>query len=456
MRNNEKMHLGLFMYPTGHHIAAWRMPGSVADAGVNFKHYVDIARMAEAAKFDMIFLADSATIGSADPKSLYRISTRYLCQFEPVVTLGSLAAVTERIGLVATVTTTYSEPYTVARQFATLDHVSGGRAAWNVVTSGEALEAGNYGRDIHLDAPTRYARAREYVGVVKKLWDSWEADAFVRDKEAGIFFDPDKLHVTNHKGEFFQVRGPLNVARTPQGQPVIVQAGASEAGRDLSAQYGEVVFGAPQNGLEATKVLYADVKGRMAKYGRHPDDMKIMLGLFPIVGETQQEADRKFEALLDKVHPDIIRQNITQITGLDVSNYDLDAPAPRDLPDTDGMKAKRDFLVDVLRQEGMTLRKFYRTLGAARGHKVVIGTAKKIADEMEEWFVEKGCDGYLVMPPYFPGPLQDFADHVIPELQRRQLFRTEYEGRTLRENLGLRAPQHFASQDQTQALAAEG
>jgi FMN-dependent oxidoreductase (nitrilotriacetate monooxygenase family) len=444
MRSEEKMRLALFIYPTGHHIAAWRMPGSVADAGINFKHYADMAKIAEAARFDMIFLADSNTIGSNDPKSLFRISTRYLCQFEPLVALGGIAAVTERIGLVATATTSYSEPYTLARQFASLDHMSAGRTGWNVVTSGEPLEAQNFGREAHLDGPTRYARAKEYVEVANKLWDSWEDDAFVRDKEAGVFFDPEKLHVTNHSGEFFKVRGPLNIARSPQGRPVIVQAGASEAGRELSAQYGEVIFGAPQNGLEPTKVLYADVKGRMAKYGRQPDDLKLMLGLFPVVGATKQEAERKFEQLMDMVHPDLIRQNIQQITGLDVSNHDLDAPAPRDLPDTDGMKAKRDFLVEVLREKGMTLRKLYRKLGAARGHKVVVGTAKEIADEMEEWFVEKGCDGYLVMPPYFPAPLTDFTTEVVPELQRRKLFRTEYEGKTLRENLGLPYPKHFA------------
>jgi FMN-dependent oxidoreductase (nitrilotriacetate monooxygenase family) len=453
MQQNANMALGLFMYPTGHHISGWRMPDAVADAGINLSHYIEVAQLAEAAKFDMMFFADSNTIGADDPKSLFRISTRYMCQFEPFTLLGALSAMTQKIGLIVTATTTYSEPYTMARKMASLDHLSGGRAAWNVVTSGDAHEAQNFGRDEHWGREERYDRAREYVDVVKGLWDSWEGDAFLRDKDNGIFFDPDKLHILNHKGPHFSVRGPLNLPRPPQGWPVIVQAGASLPGRDLSARIGEVVFAAPQGGLEAAKKYYADVKGRMAAYGRQPDEMKIMLGIFPVVGDTAEEAERKYDRLMEMTHPDLVTQNLKQILGLDVSTYDLDGPPPQDIPETGGMKSKRDMLLGLLRQDGMTLRKLYQDLAAARGHWVVKGTPAQIADRMEEWFRAEATDGFLIMPAHFPVAFQDFTDKVVPELQRRGLFRTEYEGKTLRDHLGLKYPPHFTMEPAQKRIA---
>ena len=453
MQQNSKMALGLFMYPTGHHISGWRMPHAVADAGINLPHYIEMVQLAEHAKFDMFFLADSNTIGADDPKSLFRISTRYMCQFEPFTLLGALAVMTQRIGLIVTATTTYSEPYTMARKMASLDHMTGGRAAWNVVTSGDPHEAPNFGRDEHWGREERYLRAREYVDVVKGLWDSWEDDAFVRDKENAIFFNPDKLHTLNHKGTHFSVRGPLNLPRPPQGWPVIVQAGASAPGRDLSARIGEIVFAAPQGGLSAAQEYYKDVKGRMAAFGRRPEDMKIMIGMCPVVGDTEEEADRKYDELMSITHPDVVVQNLNQILGMDISGYDLDGPPPQDLPETAGMKSKRDMLVSVMRKEGMTLRALYRDLAAARGHWIVKGTPAQIADEMETWFRAEGTDGFLIMPAYFPVALQDFTEKVVPELQRRGLFRTEYEGKTLRDHLGLEYPVHFARQTAEKKLA---
>jgi FMN-dependent oxidoreductase (nitrilotriacetate monooxygenase family) len=321
------------------------------------------------------------------------------------------------------------------------------------VTSGDPHEAPNFGRDEHWGREERYHRAREYVDVVKGLWDSWEDDAFVRDKENAIFFDPDKLHTLNHKGTHFSVRGPLNLPRPPQGWPVIVQAGASAPGRDLSARIGEIVFAAPQGGLAAAQEYYKDVKGRMAAFGRKPQDMKIMIGMCPVVGDTEEEADRKYDELMSITHPDVVVQNLNQILGMDISGYDLDGPPPQDLPETAGMKSKRDMLVGVMRKEGMTLRALYRDLAAARGHWIVKGTPAQIADEMQTWFRAEGTDGFLIMPAYFPVGLQDFTEKVVPELRRRGLFRTEYEGETLRDHLGLEYPVHFAKQTAEKKLA---
>jgi len=440
-----QMHLGLFLYPTGHHIAAWRHPESVPDAGINLQHVIDLCRQAEAAKFDLVFLADSNTVGADDPAALFRISTRYLCQFEPVTLLGAIAAQTTSIGMVSTVTTTYTDPFSVARRFATLDHMSAGRAGWNVVTSADEREAGNFGVSRHMDRDLRYDRAGEFVEVVRGLWDSWEDDAFLRDRDSGVFFDPAKLHVLNHQGRHFSVRGPLNIARPPQGWPVVVQAGASEPGRDLSARIAEVVFAAPQGGIAAQRAYYADVKSRLARYGRDPDQMKIMLGLFPVVGRTRDEADALYAQLMELVHPEVVRQNLSQILGLDVSAHDIDGPPPLDLPPTNGMQAKRDMLVERLRSPGMTLRKLYQELAGARGHWMVRGTATDVADAMQDYFEAETADGFLVMPPWFGAPLRNVTEGVIPELQRRGLFRTDYAGRTLRAHLGLKRPAHPAS-----------
>ncbi|SDJ54795.1 LLM class flavin-dependent oxidoreductase [Variovorax sp. OV700] len=433
--------LGAFLMQTGHHIAAWRHPGAQADAGSNFRHYVELAQKAEAAKFDAVFLADSVGVRNSDLPSLSR--TARADHFEPLTLLSAIAALTERIGLIATVSTSFNEPFNVARKFASLDQISGGRSGWNLVTSSGTGEAQNFNRDEHFEHALRYERAAEFHDVVTGLWDSWEDDSFVRDKPSGLYFDEHKLHVLGHKGAHFSVRGPLNVARSPQGRPVVVQAGASEAGRDLAARTAEVIFVAHQT-VEEAKAFYADVKGRLPRHGRHPDEVKIMPGIFPVVGRTQAEAEEKFEQLQELVHPVVgvsLLSNV--IGGFDFSSLPVDAPLP-ELPETNGPKSRQRLLLDLARRENLSIRDLYLRIAGARGHQQVVGTPASIADQLQQWFEEGGADGFNIMAPWFPGGLDDFIELVLPELRRRGLFRTEYEGRTLREHLGLQRPVHRA------------
>lgn len=433
--------LGAFLMQTGHHIAAWRHPGAQADAGVNFRHYVELAQKAEAAKFDAIFLADSVGVRNSDLASLAR--TARSDHFEPLTLLSAIAALTDRIGLIATVSTSFNEPFNVARKFASLDQISGGRSGWNLVTSSGTGEAQNFNRDEHFEHALRYERAAEFHDVVTGLWDSWEDDSFVRDKESGQYFAEDKLHVLGHKGKHFSVRGPLNVARSPQGRPVVVQAGASEAGRDLAARTAEVIFVAHQT-LDEAKAFYTDIKDRLPKHGRHPDDVKIMPGIFPVVGRTQAEAEEKFEQLQALVHPVVGLSLLSNVIGgFDLSGLPVDGPLPA-LPETNGPKSRQRLLLDLARRENLSIRDLYLRIAGARGHQQVVGTPTLIADQLQQWFEEGGADGFNIMAPWFPGGLDDFITLVLPELRRRGLFRTEYEGRTLREHLGLRRPVHPA------------
>jgi alkanesulfonate monooxygenase len=435
----KQLRLGAFLPGSGHHVASWRHPDAQADGGLNFQHYQQIAQTAERGKFDMLFLADGVAVRDRgqDPKVLSRSGK--VVQFEPFTLLSALSVVTERIGLTATVSTTYNEPFHLARKFASLDHLSGGRAGWNLVTSATEAEALNFNREKHMEHTLRYERAKEFVDVVTKLWDSWEDDAFLRDKESGVYFDPDKLHVPNHKGEHFSVRGPLNVARPPQGYPVIIQAGSSEDGKNLAAQTAEVIFTAQQT-LEEAQAFYADVKGRLAQYGRTPDSLKIMPGVFPVIGKTEQEAKDKFDQIQELIHPQVGLSLLGgMIGGFDLSGYPLDGPLP-DLPETNGGKSRQKLLTDLAGRESLTIRQLYLAIAGARGHWQILGTPEQIADRLEEWFVNNAADGFNIMPPYLPGGLDEFVDLVIPELRRRGLFRTEYEGRTLRENLGLTRP----------------
>jgi FMN-dependent oxidoreductase (nitrilotriacetate monooxygenase family) len=434
-----QLRLGAFLYPSGHHIAAWRHPEAQADAGVNFRHYVKLAQAAEAAKFDLVFLADGVGTRGDNVEFLSRTAHSYVAQFEPITLLSALAAVTEHVGLVATASTSFNEPYHVARKFASLDHISGGRAGWNLVTSSNEHEAKNFNRDKHFEHAERYERAIEFAEVVEGLWDSWEDDAFLRDKDQGRFFDPERRHVLDHKGRFFQVRGPLNVARSPQGHPVVVQAGSSEAGRDLAARTAEVIFTAQQT-LEDAVDFYSDVKGRLAQYGRHPDDLKIMPGVFPIVGRSESEAREKFEQLQALIDPKVGLALVSGLTGgFDLSGYPLDGPIP-ELPETNASKSRQLLTLELARRENLTIRQLYLRVAGARGHWQLVGTPAQIVDQLEERFVKGGADGYNVMPPVLPAGLDDFVELVIPELRRRGLFRSEYEGRTLRDNLGLRRP----------------
>jgi alkanesulfonate monooxygenase len=432
-----RMKLGAFLHPTGHHVAAWRHPRAQADGGVNFLHYAELARTAERGRFDMLFLADSAAVWEASPEALSRSPRSD--HFEPLTLLSALAAVTARIGLVATVTTTYNEPFHVARKFASLDLLSGGRSGWNLVTSSNQAEAYNFSRDAHLAHAARYDRAREFAQVVLGLWDSWGDDAFVRDKASGRYFEPDKLNILDHNGRHFRVKGPLNVARSPQGRPVLVQAGSSEPGKDLAAETAEVIFTAHQT-LADAMAFYADVKGRLDRYGRDPDHLKVMPGVFPVVGRTEQEAEDKFGELQELIHPEVGLSLLSgMLGGVDLSGYPVDGPLP-DLPETNGGKSRQDLLVRLAHREGLTIRQLYLRIAGARGHRQIRGTPQTIADELEAWFRGGAADGFNIMPPMLPGSLDDFVGLVIPELQRRGLFRTEYEGRTLRENLGLPRP----------------
>jgi N-acetyl-S-(2-succino)cysteine monooxygenase len=437
MSSRGSLKLGLFIQETGHHVAAWRHPQASVDDGVAFARYRDLARRAEAARLHFVFLADTVAVREKDPDVLGR--TARASFLEPLTLLAALSVTTERIGLVATASTTYNEPYNLARKLASLDHLSGGRIGWNLVTTNSDFESFNFNRDANPLHADRYARAHEFASVVKGLWDSFDDDAFRRDKESGIFFDAAKLHTLNHAGNHFQVRGPLNVARPPQGHPVIVQAGSSEAGKELAAETAEVIFTAQQR-LADAQAFYADVKGRLARYGRKRDHLSIMPGLFPVIGLTREEADAEFEHLQSLIHPSVaVSQLSNQLGGVDLSPYDLDGAVP-ELVETNGPKSRQKLLLDLARREKLTLRQLaYRNAGA-RGHLVVRGTPTDIADHIEEWFTREAADGFNIMPPYLPGGFEDFVELVLPELRRRGLFRNDFEGWTLRENLGLPRP----------------
>ncbi len=433
------MRLNLFINPTGHHQAAWRHPDAQADAGVNLDHYIELAQLAEQAKIDAIFLADNQSVRHGDPEAVGRVA-QYVANFEPLTLLSALAAVTRRIGLIATASTTYNYPYQVARKFASLDHLSHGRAGWNIVTSSSTnREEENFGgAPIAHDA--RYERASEFVEVCRGLWDSWDDDAFVRDRQSGIFSDMSKLHVLDHKGKYFNVRGPLNVARCPQGYPVHVQAGASDAGRDFAARYAEMVFTTPQS-LALAQTQYADMKARAAAAGRDPAHVKIMPGLAPVVGRTEAEAREKFEQLQSLLTwPVALNILSMRMGGMDLSGFDLDKPFPETTLATEGSRSGVEAMVERSRRENLTIRQLaLKTAGSLAGLSVH-GSAAEIADMMEEWFVNGACDGFNLQPATLPGTFRDIVELVLPELRRRGLFRTEYEGATLRENLGLPRP----------------
>jgi FMN-dependent oxidoreductase (nitrilotriacetate monooxygenase family) len=437
MTNLGQLRLGAFMRPISIHTAAWRYPGAFPDANFNFQHLKHFAQKLEHGKFDAFFMADHLAVLNMPMEALKRSAT--VTSFDPLVLLPALAVVTEHLGLIATASTTYNEPYHVARKFASLDHPSGGRAGWNVVTSGNPDESMNFGLELHLEHATRYRRAREFFDVVTGLWDSWADDAFIRDVEAGIYFDPAKLHVLNHQGEFLKVRGPLNIARPLQGWPVIVQAGASEAGRQLAAETAEVIFGAGSN-LANARAFYADVKGRMRKVGRDPDHLKVLPGAFVVVGDSAAEARAKRARLDSLVHYDSAIASLSIALGHDASRFDPDGPLPA-VPESNASKSGRERIVELAEREKLSVRQLAQRVGGYGGL-AFVGTPETIANQMEEWLCTEACDGFNVMFPYLPAGLDDFVDLVVPELQRRGLFRREYEGTTLRENLGLPRPEN--------------
>lgn len=432
---SRKLHLGAFMRPVGIHTAWWRYPGAAPEANFSWPLLKRFAQTLERGCFDAFFMADHLALLNMPMPALKRSAT--VTSFDPLTLLPALAVVTERLGLIATASTTYNDPYHIARTFASLDHLSGGRSGWNLVTTSNPEAALNFGLDEAVEHDERYRRGREFFDVVTGLWDSWADDAFVMDQESGVFFDPDRLHVLGHKGPYFSVRGPLNVARPVQGWPVIVQAGASEAGRQIAAETAEVIFGSSRTVADG-RAFYADVKGRMRALGRDPDHLKILPGALVIVGATAEEAQRK-KALLDSlVHPESGLPNLAMRLGVDVTGFNLDAPLP-EIPDTNASKSSQLALIDLARREGLTVRQLAQRVGAYGGLEFV-GSPSQIADRMQEWLEEEACDGFNVMFHTVPEGLDDFVDSVVPELQRRGLFRREYEGATLRENLGLPRP----------------
>lgn len=435
-----QLHLGAFMRPAIIHSAGWRWPGGYPDANFNFQHLKTFAQTLERGCFDAFFMADHLAVLNMPMEALKRSAT--VSSFDPLTLLPALAVVTERIGLIATASTSYNDPYHIARKFASLDHLSNGRAGWNVVTSQNPLEALNFGRDEHLEHAARYRRAREFYDVVTGLWDSWADDAFLRDMDAGVFFDPEKLHLLNHEGAEFKVRGPLNVARPVQGWPVIVQAGASEAGRQLAAETAEAIFGSASS-LAAAQEFYRDVKARTRAAGRDPARLKILPGVFVVIGDTVAEAralKRKLDSLV--FHESAI-SSLNVLLGHDVSGYPLDGPLP-EIPETNASKSSREKLIALSRDEGMSIRELAQFVGGSYGLMEMVGTPESIANEMEEWLMSEACDGFNIMFPFLPQGLDDFVNRVVPELQRRGLFRTRYTGTTLREHLGLpRIPNRY-------------
>lgn len=438
MSQSKQLHLGAFMRPASIHTGAWRYPGAYSDANFNFAHLSRFAQKLEAGKFDAFFMADHLAVLNMPMEALKRSAT--VTSFEPMTLLSALSVVTEHLGLVATGSTTYEEPYHLARRFSSLDHLSGGRAGWNVVTTSNPDASMNFGREEHLEHSERYKRAREFYDVVTGLWDSWADDAFIRDVDSGIFTDFDKMHVLDHKGEYLASRGPLNIARPIQGYPVIVQAGASEAGKQLAAETAEAVF-TGQRTIEVGREFYTDVKGRMEKAGRSRDHMKILPGCLIVVGDTVAEARAKRAKLDSLVHYDSAIASLSIALGSDASGFDPDGPLPNYIPESNASKSGRDRAIKLATDEGLTVRQLAQRLGGYSGL-AMVGTPETIADEMEEWLMTEASDGFTVMFPYLPMGLDDVVDRVVPELQRRGIFRTEYEGKTMRENLGLPRPEN--------------
>jgi alkanesulfonate monooxygenase len=433
----KQLHLGAIMRPVAIHTAWWRYPGAYPDANFNLKHLVRFIQTLERARFDAFFMADHLAVLNMPIQALRRSATA--TSFEPLTLLSALAMVTERIGLIATASTTFDEPYHIARRFASLDHISNGRAGWNVVTTANPEAALNFGLTDHVEHDERYRRAREFQAVVTGLWDSWADDAWRQDQASGIFFDPARMHVLAHKGEHLSVRGPLNIARPIQGWPVIVQAGASDAGRQLAAETAEVVFGSSRT-IEDARHFYKDVKARVTAAGRSADQFKILPGALVVTGRTSTEAQEK-KALLDSlVHPESGVPNLSIRLGIDASTFDLDAPLP-DIPQSNQSRSGRDTIVALARRENLTVRQLAQLAGGFGGLEMV-GTAGEIADMMQSWLETDAADGFNIMFPTVPAGLDDFVGLVVPELQRRGIFRTAYAGTTLREHLGLPRPEN--------------
>ena len=432
------MHLGMSIRGLGYHPAAWRHPDVPADGTLKFEHYARSATAAERGKCDLIFFADGIGIRERDiPRGSLARSGYEIVEMEPMTLLPALAGVTRHIGLITTASTTYNEPFNIARKFATLDLISNGRAGWNVVTSWSEAEAKNFSREQQVDYDTRYARAAEFVEVVRGLWDSWEEDAFLFDKRSGLFFDEAKMHVLDHRGRFFTVRGPLNVGQLPQVHPIVVQAGASEQGRELAAATADIVY-AVHPSKPVAQAFYEDIKRRLARYDRSRDELKILPALRPVVGRTVTEARAKYDQLQELLDPLVGLARLNQTFG-DLSSYPLDGPVPVDKLGPAELRSISTQLLERTKRQNPTIRELYQEV-AGMGGFCLIGTPSEIADVMQDWFENDACDGFNITPTHLPGGCEDFVSLITPELQRRGLFRKEYAGRTLRENLGLKRP----------------
>jgi FMN-dependent oxidoreductase (nitrilotriacetate monooxygenase family) len=442
-----QMHINLFLAGVGHHEAAWRLPGSRVAAQLDFEHYRHAAAVAEAGKLDSVFLADTLATGA-------NVSRNALSMLEPISILAALAGTTSRIGLIATASTSYQDPFNLARRLAGLDHLTGGRAGWNIVTSVDDNEARNFGRDGGAEHGGRYERAAEFVEVATALWDSWEDDALLADKDSGLFADTSHIHAIDHEGEHFSVAGPLGVPRSPQGRPVLVQAGSSESGRDFAAEVAEAIFTAQQT-LADGQAFYADLKRRAAAAGRDPDSVKILPGISPMIGSTEEEARRLEDELAGHVQSEYALAQLSFFLETEIGEDQLDQKLP-ELAGVDSVnrhKSRYDLIVNLARSKDLTVRQLIGRLAGGRGHRTMVGTPEQVADDLEGWFVNRAADGFNYMPPTIPDQLEVFVDQVVPILRDRGLFRSEYEGTTLREHYGLERP---ASQFAGAAVGALG
>ena len=432
--HSRMLHLNAFLSPMGHHEGGWRLEDSEPLRMADLQYYAALARTAEHAKFDAVFLACENAVSQ-------NIRNHMATALDPLVLLSSLAGLTSRIGLIGTVSTSFNEPFNLARSFSTLDHLSRGRAGWNIVTSNTDQEARNFGLDDHLKHEDRYARAAEFIEITLGLWDSWEDAAMVADKGTGVLTVDERIHAIQHRGKYYKVTGPLSFPRPPQGYPVLVQAGASETGREFAASTAEVVFTA-QSTLEDAQAYYRDVKERVERHGRDPDGVKILPGLSPILGETTGEAQELEEHLGSLITTESALRQMSWMLGYQFSEDELDGPLPA-LPSVEefqGIQSRFQLLIELAEREHLTVRELAQRVASSRGHRVVVGTPEQVADDMELWFHEDAADGFNVMPAALPSGLNAFAEHVVPILQKRGLFRTEYEGVTLRDHLGLVRP----------------
>ncbi|WP_027575575.1 LLM class flavin-dependent oxidoreductase [Bradyrhizobium sp. WSM1743] len=439
MARDGKMALGLYVLQAGYIEGAWRDPSVPETGGVDIDHYAHLAALAEGAAFHFVFLPDSPSVVERDNANIARAGRNDT--FEPITLLSALSSKIQNIGFVATATTTYHQPYHLARMMASLDHLSHGRAAWNIVTSGNKFEGANFGDEDIPEHDARYERAREFVAVMKGLWDTWEDDAFIRDKKSGIFVDTAKLHLLDHRGTYFSVRGPLNIARPPQGYPVLVQAGSSDAGVRFAAEFAEVVFTA-QPSIESGKHYYANLKEKARQLGRQDDQVLVMPGIVPIVGRTKQEASDKLKKLQSYTDTEVLTETADRWLGFvtDLRSIDLDSLVPTTLPRTNFIQSRQKVLLELAARQKMTWRQLIRSISDSRGHLMVVGTPDEVAEVMIDAFNEYAADGFNVIPAIVPSGLKEFTELVVPELRRRGRFRSASSGQTLRENLGLKRP----------------